>query len=171
MLRTLCQTGCAEPFRYPVDSQSNPAFYDSLLRPMCLFEVGKRLQAAAFHCDNESVATAVKHFARNVRLIVQNCHCYANAGPMVVSAGSEMLRIFERLFLDWVLAPTHIRPSLMALDDDKCVEQHETDSKSTVLLCDGCEGNYNVSRLDPPLEEIPKGDWFCPRCVAAKLPR
>lgn len=34
-----------------------------------------------------------------------------------------------------------------------------------MLLCDGCDANWNISRLDPPLTQIPKGDWYCPRCV------
>jgi hypothetical protein len=99
---------------------------------------------------------------------VRNTLSYANAGPMVVSAGGEMLRIFERLLLDWVLAPEDKRPPLDLLDDDLCVEPHASDLESTVLLCDGCEGNYNISRLNPPLHEIPKGDWYCPRCLSCR---
>eukprot|EP00957_Ditylum_brightwellii_P094850 7223237-Ditylum_brightwellii.AAC.1 len=37
-----------------------------------------------------------------------------------------------------------------------------------VLLCDGCEGKFNMSRLDPPLLEVPKGDWYCPRCLTGR---
>ncbi|OEU19940.1 hypothetical protein FRACYDRAFT_181953, partial [Fragilariopsis cylindrus CCMP1102] len=50
------------------------------------------------------------------------------------------------------------------LDDDLCVEPHSSDVESTVLLCDACEGNYNIDRLSPPLYDVPKGDWYCPRC-------
>jgi hypothetical protein len=169
VLRTLSNTACAEPFLYPVDPQSNPAYYDSLVRPMCLREVGRLLRKAteSLSAVDES-PTIVADFGRNMRLIGQNCLSYANAGPTVIAAGSELLRIFERLFLDWVLSPEHLLPSLDNLDDDKCIEPHPTDSESTVLLCDGCEGKYNIARLDPPLREIPKGDWYCPRCVQGR---
>lgn len=169
VLRTISNTGCAEPFLYPVDPQSNPAYYDSLVRPMCLREVGRLLRKATEDMsDTSDVPNIVAEFGRNIRLIGQNCLSYANAGPTVIAAGSELLRIFERLFLDWVLAPEHLLPPLDSLDDDKCIDSHPTDSESTVLLCDGCEGKYNIARLDPPLREIPKGDWYCPRCVQGR---
>ena len=47
VLRTLAQSNAAEPFHYPVDPQLFPNYYDSVLRPMCLNEVGNRLQKAA----------------------------------------------------------------------------------------------------------------------------
>jgi Bromodomain len=174
VLRTLSVSGPAEPFLYPVDPQSNPGYYDMVLRPMCLREVGRQLYEAAEElkdkCDvmDERLDDVVLQFGRNVRLIEQNCMTYTNAGPMVIAAGAELLRLFERLFFDWVLAPEHMLPPLEELDDDRCVEHHASDEESTVLLCDGCEGKYNIFRLDPPLREIPKGDWYCPRCVSGR---
>ncbi len=175
VLRTLSQTGPAEPFIFPVDPQTNPGYYDMLLQPMCMREVGLRLQKAAnkYQEIDETLKESflertVADFARNVRLIGRNCLSYANAGPMIISAGGEMLRIFERLLLDWVLAPDEHLTPLDSLDDDLCVEPHPTDLEATVLLCDGCEGNFNVSRLDPPLLDIPKGDWYCPRCLTGR---
>ncbi|GLE09875.1 hypothetical protein PINS_up021803 [Pythium insidiosum] len=35
----------------------------------------------------------------------------------------------------------------------------------TALICDGCEGEFDMELLNPPLMEIPKGDWFCGACV------
>lgn len=179
VLRSLTMAGPSEPFVYPVDPQTNPGYYDMVLRPMCLWKAGKELQTVGHELSRpadkeldkvsvEQVEAAVLQFGRNIRLISQNCLSYANAGPMVISAGGEFLRIFERLFLDWVLAPPHALTPLDELDDDRCVEHHASDEESTVLLCDGCEGNYNIARLDPPLLEIPKGDWYCPRCVSGR---
>ena len=176
VLRIVSQTNAAEPFIYPVDPQTNPGYYESILQPMCMREIGKRLNTASKEytkIDDHAKATAflenaVAHFARNVRVVANNCSCYPNAGATVIAAGDELLRIFERLLLDWVLAPRSSLPSLEDLDDDKCVEFHESDEDSLVLLCDGCEGKYNMGRLDPPLREVPKGDWFCPRCLGGR---
>jgi len=172
VLRTVSQTNAAEPFIYPVDPQTNPGYYETILQPMCMREVGKRLIKASktwSMIDDKTagdyVDNVVTEFGRQIRVIAQNCSCYPNAGATVLAAGDELLRIFERLFLDWVLAPSNLLPSLENLDDDKCVEYHESDEDSLVLLCDGCEGKYNMGRLDPPLQEVPKGDWFCPRCL------
>ncbi|XP_068454053.1 lysine-specific demethylase 5B-B isoform X2 [Clinocottus analis] len=35
-----------------------------------------------------------------------------------------------------------------------------------LLLCDGCDDSYHTFCLIPPLPEIPKGDWRCPKCLA-----
>jgi Bromodomain len=172
VLRALAVSGPADPFLYPVDPQTNPGYYDAVLRPMCLREAGKQLKDAVKLYDRMNENTedfledVVVRFGRNIRLIGHNSLTYANAGPTVIAAGTELLRLFERLLLDWVLAPQNALPPLESLDDEKCVDQHPMDEGSTVLLCDGCEGKYNIARLDPPLREIPKGDWYCPRCVS-----
>jgi hypothetical protein len=40
------------------------------------------------------------------------------------------------------------------------------DDEAFILLCDGCDASYHTYCLYPPLPEIPKGDWCCPKCVA-----
>lgn len=39
--------------------------------------------------------------------------------------------------------------------------------KLNTVLCDICDGEYHLDCLVPPLEEVPKDDWFCPTCVYA----
>ncbi len=34
-----------------------------------------------------------------------------------------------------------------------------------MLLCDACDSGFHVSCLSPPLDRVPDGSWFCPRCV------
>ncbi|XP_017072248.1 chromodomain-helicase-DNA-binding protein 3 [Drosophila eugracilis] len=34
-----------------------------------------------------------------------------------------------------------------------------------LLCCDSCPSVYHGACLRPPLKSIPKGDWFCPRCI------
>uniref|UniRef100_A0A674PS57 [histone H3]-trimethyl-L-lysine(4) demethylase n=1 Tax=Takifugu rubripes TaxID=31033 RepID=A0A674PS57_TAKRU len=35
-----------------------------------------------------------------------------------------------------------------------------------LLLCDGCDDSYHTFCLIPPLNDVPKGDWRCPKCLA-----
>ncbi|KAM9829141.1 lysine-specific demethylase 5B-B isoform 1-T1 [Syngnathus typhle] len=35
-----------------------------------------------------------------------------------------------------------------------------------LLLCDGCDDSYHTFCLIPPLTDIPRGDWRCPKCLA-----
>lgn len=39
-------------------------------------------------------------------------------------------------------------------------------SEDRLLLCDGCDDSYHIFCLIPPLHEVPKGDWRCPKCLA-----
>ena len=36
----------------------------------------------------------------------------------------------------------------------------------TLLLCDGCDKSFHMLCLTPPLTEVPRGQWFCGRCVS-----
>ncbi|KAM4562349.1 lysine-specific demethylase 5B-B isoform 4-T4 [Odontesthes bonariensis] len=35
-----------------------------------------------------------------------------------------------------------------------------------LLLCDGCDDSYHTFCLIPPLHDVPRGDWRCPKCLA-----
>ncbi|KAF0739673.1 hypothetical protein Ae201684P_014936 [Aphanomyces euteiches] len=35
---------------------------------------------------------------------------------------------------------------------------------SQIILCDCCDDEYHLYCLNPPLLEVPEGDWFCPVC-------
>ena len=166
VVRNLCHSSPAETFLHPVDPQTNLRYYESVLRPISLHDVGNFLKAACrkeYSTDAE-IESIVATFARKVRLIGKNVTCFSNVGGALISTAEELLRIFERLLFDWILAPAELLPPLNMLDDERCVEYHPSDDEATVLLCDGCEGKYNTARLVPPLRSIPKGDWYCPRC-------
>ena len=34
-----------------------------------------------------------------------------------------------------------------------------------VLCCDGCCGVYHLYCVDPPMDELPEGEWYCSVCV------
>nr|XP_029531966.1 chromodomain-helicase-DNA-binding protein 5-like isoform X3 [Oncorhynchus nerka] len=34
-----------------------------------------------------------------------------------------------------------------------------------LLCCDTCPSSYHIHCLNPPLPEIPNGEWLCPRCL------
>lgn len=35
-----------------------------------------------------------------------------------------------------------------------------------MLLCDGCDCGYHMFCLDPPLDKVPRDEWFCYTCLA-----
>lgn len=44
-----------------------------------------------------------------------------------------------------------------------CKDHDEKDDEQ-MLLCEGCDLACHTFCCDPPLESIPKGDWFCDEC-------
>ncbi|KAG8870194.1 hypothetical protein FRC20_000247 [Serendipita sp. 405] len=46
----------------------------------------------------------------------------------------------------------------------------EKGADDSPLECEKCEGLYHLSCLNPPLSEIPLGEWFCDRCLSHASP-
>ena len=45
----------------------------------------------------------------------------------------------------------------------KCYGKHDS---SNILVCDGCDDEWHISCLDPPLHSVPRSsDWFCKKCL------
>lgn len=196
VLRALCASPAGETFVYPVDAQANPRYYEIILKPVSLHDIGKTLREAgkrlttskaiddkdqevkqgnldlaAWSADGDvekEIESVVAEFGRSIRRISLNTACYSNVGASIISSADEMLRLFERLFFDWVLAPAELLPPLEHLDDEKCIDPHESDGTAVVLICDGCEGKFNMERIVPAMKEVPKGDWYCQRCVSGR---
>lgn len=45
-----------------------------------------------------------------------------------------------------------------------CVVCNREREDSEPLICDKCDFPYHTGCLNPPLDAVPEGEWFCPRC-------
>lgn len=50
-------------------------------------------------------------------------------------------------------------------DGDNCVVCGSNDRPTRTLLCDNCDSAHHMDCLDPPLERIPDGNWYCQKCL------
>ena len=50
--------------------------------------------------------------------------------------------------------------------DDSCQVCRDDEDDATALICDGCDKGYHLHCLEPKLDEVPDGDWFCAKCAA-----
>ena len=69
--------------------------------------------------------------------------------------------------------PSEINPFFYhAQEDVACNTCGKARGGDHMLLCDGCEtGAAHIYCLQPPLAEVPPGDWFCPRCAPSRSSR
>lgn len=49
-------------------------------------------------------------------------------------------------------------------DPTFCEVCHQSDREDRMLLCDGCDCGYHLECLNPPMNEVPMEEWFCPEC-------
>lgn len=76
-----------------------------------------------------------------------------------------MFRCFpgsSRLWFSSRLMP----PLPLQIDLYLCLVCGRGDEEDRLLLCDGCDDSYHTFCLIPPLQDVPRGDWRCPKCVA-----
>ena len=45
--------------------------------------------------------------------------------------------------------------------EEGCLKCGHDDDHSNLLLCEGCNDEYHTYCLNPPLRNVPSGDWFC----------
>ncbi|KAI1893098.1 hypothetical protein AGOR_G00140400 [Albula goreensis] len=57
-------------------------------------------------------------------------------------------------------------PAVSTVDLYVCLVCGSGSDEDRLLLCDGCDDSYHTFCLIPPLGDVPKGDWRCPKCLA-----
>uniref|UniRef100_A0A671UZ86 [histone H3]-trimethyl-L-lysine(4) demethylase n=1 Tax=Sparus aurata TaxID=8175 RepID=A0A671UZ86_SPAAU len=63
-------------------------------------------------------------------------------------------------------ASSQTPPSVLQVDLVVCLVCNSGGEEDRLLLCDGCDDSYHTFCLIPPLHDVPKGDWRCPKCLA-----
>lgn len=59
-----------------------------------------------------------------------------------------------------------VTAALLQVDLVVCLVCGSGGEEDRLLLCDGCDDSYHTFCLIPPLHDVPKGDWRCPKCLA-----
>uniref|UniRef100_A0AAQ5XM49 [histone H3]-trimethyl-L-lysine(4) demethylase n=1 Tax=Amphiprion ocellaris TaxID=80972 RepID=A0AAQ5XM49_AMPOC len=71
-----------------------------------------------------------------------------------------------KVLLPVVSAPLQTAPFVVQVDLVVCLVCGSGGDEDRLLLCDGCDDSYHTFCLIPPLHDVPKGDWRCPKCLA-----
>uniref|UniRef100_A0A8C2YZU0 [histone H3]-trimethyl-L-lysine(4) demethylase n=1 Tax=Cyclopterus lumpus TaxID=8103 RepID=A0A8C2YZU0_CYCLU len=74
--------------------------------------------------------------------------------------------LFKRSFYMFLITQLPFLASGTRVDLVVCLVCGSGGDEERLLLCDGCDDSYHTFCLIPPLPDIPKGDWRCPKCLA-----
>ena len=50
-----------------------------------------------------------------------------------------------------------------------CLVCKQDDDHGSLMLCEGCNAEYHIYCLNPPLNAVPKDDWFCGTYMCSAL--
>ncbi|KAF7330289.1 Histone acetyltransferase [Mycena venus] len=83
------------------------------------------------------------------------CHdCGRSAHPSCLQLApsiGELIQTYE-----WV-----------CIECKKCEVCLQKGDDARILFCDSCDRGWHMDCLDPPVEDMPVGKWYCPRCPNA----
>ncbi|KAG6587211.1 Bromodomain-containing protein 4 [Phytophthora cinnamomi] len=160
VLKLLRAKEIAAPFNQPVDAELYPDYYSSgdIAEPMDLGTIAEKIEDEDYENDD------VESFVDDVQLVWKNCYTYNSLKAEISNLAQKLTVIFERLMKEWVYT-TENRP-MVAAEEDNCRNCQTIYAKGRLLLCDRCDAPYHTFCLASPLPMIPKGEWFCPSCLA-----
>ncbi|KAG7378117.1 Methyl-CpG-binding domain-containing protein 9 [Phytophthora pseudosyringae] len=160
VLKLLRSKEIAAPFNQPVDPELYPDYYSSgdIAEPMDLSTISEKIEDEDYENDD------VESFVDDVQLVWKNCYTYNSLKAEISNLAQKLSVIFERLMKEWVYT-TENKP-MIAAEEDNCRNCQTIHAKGRLLLCDRCDAPYHTFCIKSPLPVIPKGEWFCPTCLA-----
>jgi len=66
-----------------------------------------------------------------------------------------------------LLSNGHSR-SPASLKDEGCRVCRKDNDHANLLLCEACNAEYHLYCLNPPLQAVPLGDWYCGKCKPSR---
>ncbi|KAJ6468407.1 hypothetical protein C8R45DRAFT_1105764 [Mycena sanguinolenta] len=83
------------------------------------------------------------------------CHdCGRSAHPTCLQLSRSIGELIQTY--DWV-----------CIECKKCELCHDKGDDDRILFCDSCDRGWHMDCLEPPVEDMPVGKWYCPRCPNA----
>lgn len=115
-------------------------------------------QKAKFHADIFRFRRDIRAVAAAMDMPIKTCHAYY-LGTYKSTCEYRLLKtvcIDER---EGKAASAEHGPDACSICGDG----------GSLLICDGCEGEYHMNCLRPPLRVVPEGLWLCDDCVDRRL--
>ncbi|XP_026840175.1 PHD and RING finger domain-containing protein 1 isoform X1 [Drosophila persimilis] len=163
--KTRLSPGPAEDPGFSSDSSSNELLEKC---PICLFTFRQQEIGTPATCEHIFCAPCIEAWSKNV----QTCPIDRITFDRIVVRDNYADRnVVRELRVDLSKSKTEL-----ALEDEEdaaatvadvtnCEICRSPEREDVMLLCDSCNQGYHMDCLDPPLDEIPAGSWYCDECI------
>uniref|UniRef100_A0A672S568 [histone H3]-trimethyl-L-lysine(4) demethylase n=1 Tax=Sinocyclocheilus grahami TaxID=75366 RepID=A0A672S568_SINGR len=130
------------------------AHYERVLYPYHLFQSGTNLLCLQ-KASVDDVNDEDKEYKPHDLLQRQNIHIQPSDTSAPARRAKRMKTEVNTPFVSGQLVDLYV-----------CLVCGNGNDEDRLLLCDGCDDSYHTFCLIPPLSDVPKGDWRCPKCLA-----
>ena len=127
IVRTICMMADSQKFIFPVNATEMPTYYEKVLRPICIMDIGNEIKRSCTEYDESPDSVdqekVVTKFDSNFRLLINNCFLHNTVGSIILNSMEHVACVYERLLFDWILSPKPF--PIENVDDEKCYNQGE----------------------------------------------
>lgn len=140
------------------DSSSSGSDEQSEKCPICLISFKGQEVGSPEACDHSFCADCIQEWAKTVN----TCPVDRRKFNLILVRDSYVGQYVRSIP---VQEPTNnISGEVEEIDFTPCEVCGSSLNEDRLLLCDGCDLAYHLDCLDPPLSEVPEGEWYCPSC-------
>uniref|UniRef100_A0A671V219 [histone H3]-trimethyl-L-lysine(4) demethylase n=1 Tax=Sparus aurata TaxID=8175 RepID=A0A671V219_SPAAU len=118
------------------------------------------------NCPSARRAKRMKCEVGAVEVLVRHVSCcLADKQEIPIPVKQEPVE-FKEPVIEADKSKSRYKKFIPPVDLVVCLVCNSGGEEDRLLLCDGCDDSYHTFCLIPPLHDVPKGDWRCPKCLA-----
>lgn len=139
-----------------IDSDSSDGQSDKC--PICLISLRTQEIGTPEACDHMFCVECIQEWSKNMN----TCPVDRQEYRVILVRQSVNGHIYKQISVEPPAAQED--ESTIVEDPTFCEICGLSDREDTMLLCDGCDLGYHIQCLQPPLENVPTGNWYCSEC-------
>ncbi|XP_018328238.1 PHD and RING finger domain-containing protein 1 isoform X2 [Agrilus planipennis] len=129
--------------------------------PICLLSFKGQEIGSPETCDHVFCAVCIEKWSKNVN----TCPVDRLSFGMILVRDKVEGKVTRQIVVDASSRDNFELVIDMPFEDSlACEFCGSTENDHTMLLCDGCNLGFHMECLEPPLTQLPDGDWYCPTC-------
>uniref|UniRef100_A0A1B6MT05 PHD and RING finger domain-containing protein 1 n=1 Tax=Graphocephala atropunctata TaxID=36148 RepID=A0A1B6MT05_9HEMI len=124
--------------------------------PICLAKFSGQEIGTPEACDHYFCAACIQEWSKNVNT------CPVDRQPFTLILVRQQLegKVIRQI-------PVCVPVDTVEVPEDAtfCEVCGLSDREDRMLLCDVCDHGYHMECLNPPLDQVPIDEWYCPECA------